>query len=661
MLWSAVAIVVASLAAGVHAIPHVASSAHGSEGGHDVHATAIHDCVFGIDINDQNLGLPNMTSYEVRVCQTNKHIFQLTSESRITANARPGDRLVLELASATPKPGWSGHGKWYHVVKQHHHEPRQMMRGVQTLDEDEHQFTTQPSYSGERSLRILALIAEFSDGACDFMGATRGEREKAASDEIAYMSDTFRASSWNKFKVNLADTKIKTIEMKSMATYNPTSCPAKEATRAAQRDMADLSGEDLEMYDALIYYIPKSFQTDDWCGVGGWAFVNVLPVNFLTDTPQFTPWRDEFWQYGIVIRHFFAKGTATALGHEMGHLLGFGHAGGTNSATPDDEEAWKQNLAEYGDNSAIMGNDSAERNTFSAVARFKMGWLPVTNIARFFSQKLEIKALSSGPADGGFLAAAFECPACVSKILLPDGTKKFTTQGGYLWVTFKGDGDECTDPEIPCVTDHADHYTKLFVHYQRPGEAAGIASERWYYLDVGGSYTPPDSGYTVNFCSLAGNTASVVIKEPGSGLTCDGMGPANPWPPPPPPSEPMAICHMPDTFDAGWGDCPSYGNWNYDFCTLDAMYLPTGPLFAVDACPECGVCSVAMGAHAVAATAQKHNAMRATPFERLTGLSRKAKEREVRRRQLRYKLKQAAARSESKKSAARGALQAPAL
>ena len=58
------------------------------------------------------------------------------------------------------------------------------------------------------------------------------------------------------------------------------------------------------------------------------------------------------------------------LTHEIGHQLGFGHAAGTGSAAPSDEEAWKQSLANYGDSSAIMGNDASHRNSFSAVVRF---------------------------------------------------------------------------------------------------------------------------------------------------------------------------------------------------------------------------------------------------------------------------------------------------
>ena len=54
--------------------------------------------------------------------------------------------------------------------------------------------------------------------------------------------------------------------------------------------------------------------------------------------------------------------------------IGFGHAAGTGSAAVEDGAAWADHYAEYGDNSAVMGNDADVANSFTAIVRWRLGW-----------------------------------------------------------------------------------------------------------------------------------------------------------------------------------------------------------------------------------------------------------------------------------------------
>jgi hypothetical protein len=107
---------------------------------------------------------------------------------------------------------------------------------------------------------------------------------------------------------------------------------------------------------------------------------------------------------------------------------------------------------QYGDNSAVMGNDFTTRNSFTPPARWRLGWLPDSSILTTatanggtplpaYGVPFTLTALSLGPntttEDG--LVAMLPCPNCQSRILDTNGSPRYSYTGGFLWLSFRGD------------------------------------------------------------------------------------------------------------------------------------------------------------------------------------------------------------------------------
>lgn len=88
---------------------------------------------------------------------------------------------------------------------------------------------------------------------------------------------------------------------------------------------------------------------------------------------------------------------------EFGHYLGLSHAGGNG-----DYRKTTGNFVEYGDSSAIMGNDNDKGNTFTAPVRYYLGAIPTAALQKSAHASVKLRALSKGPdanpAANGYLA-----------------------------------------------------------------------------------------------------------------------------------------------------------------------------------------------------------------------------------------------------------------
>ena len=423
-------------------------------------------------------------------------------------------------------------------------------------------------YTGTRTFRMLSVIAEMADMNVGYLcppispgvysTCTRAQKEARAQEEIGSIDGIYRLSSWGRMRVRSQLVKTVVLDSTTSASLGVdtnTECQTLSGYEALQAQLyARLTTSEINSVDGITYYMPTDLTgKPDTCGTGGWADISVVRPSPDGSSSDFTLTTNDraagsAFARGIAMRDFFNAGTGTVLAHELGHQLGFGHAAGTGSAAPSDVEAWAQQLAQYGDSSAVMGNDDSVVNSFTSVVRWRLGWLPTSRILTgsrlntAFTLGALTRGLTATNADG--LAATFPCPSCQTRVLQPGTTTpRYAWTGGHIWITFRGDGGDCAPDHVTgstagCHTDHLAHLNSVFIHLQQPSPLSYITTERWYYLSAGQSYSPPRSGQTITVCNIddPANLASVIV--------CPGSAPCgcstDPSPPRPPPSPPFA-------------------------------------------------------------------------------------------------------------------------
>lgn len=371
---------------------------------------------------------------------------------------------------------------------------------------------------------------------------------------------------------------------------------------------ADFADVDVTDYDTVLYYVPEALlltanpSATSCKGTGGWAGVGVITVSNANPVGFATNKESDGWLNGVVTRKFFAKDsgasppaaaaaltTATLLrasstsptasrpftaspppinptyyphpspppfsgtvnAHEIGHQLGFGHAAGFGDAAmgSDDEVAkWKTSLANYGDQSAVMGNDFQMGNSWPAPARWKLGAIPESQIVTDSGYKFCLAELGhDGVGELSTpLAAMFPCTDCYSKIRDAKGKRKSNVGSGWIWLSFLGDEFSRT---------RVKYQNKVIVHYQHP-DTGKMTTEKWAYLDQDEGFRVGSDLYVyiceVNGCAEEGcaegsqtAVATVGTDEADAKLKCGEMpprsppSPASPSPAPPPPGNPV--------------------------------------------------------------------------------------------------------------------------
>jgi len=187
---------------------------------------------------------------------------------------------------------------------------------------------------------------------------------------------------------------------------------------------------------------------------------------------------------------------------------------------------------EYGDGSDMMGGGfiTAPWVSWSAHGREFLGFLAVAagEVIEWQPSRKHPATLSSlhlPPHHAGSEAVAikFPCPKCTPKSD-PDRWEK----GGFLWVQYYGDmGD---DFSYGSIDSKKELQQKVYVHFMGTpwSPTTGGISERIKVLDVGDVYEDQTvSQYAVRFCSKTGDSAKVLLYDPGeSEGHCDNT-PAN--------------------------------------------------------------------------------------------------------------------------------------
>jgi hypothetical protein len=242
--------------------------------------------------------------------------------------------------------------------------------------------------------------------------------------------------------------------------------------------------------------------------------------------------RDAFWKRGC-----FSYNEPTSPGtdppttrlhaHEIGHFLGLGHAAGPGEARA---ESLSELLSDYGDSTAIMGNDVGHRNSYSPIARYAWGVLPASAVATLATASspeqttltVTLRQLSDLPGllPGEAIAAVVRCTACRERSA-SQSIQESALGGGDLWVTLRA-GSAYQPPWAAGITDgfdrnsdYVERWDSVVVDY-RPStcqwsRASGLCdasmgvvySQQWYWMRAGEEFAASATGPWVRVLSLA--------------------------------------------------------------------------------------------------------------------------------------------------------------
>jgi len=401
-------------------------------------------------------------------------------------------------------------------------------------------------YEGEKRMRLLSIVVEVNGLSADYAGNTRAEREEWAHEQRRWMSGVYEWSSYGKLGFDEAASTVVTVDVGSQS-LSTSSCSTAgfELTQLASAKATSSGLVDMSAYDGVLYYEPEA--ATPVCGRSGSGTLGVCYVGMLSaqygyrpiETGTYTVRDNWKWHAGCFVRYQRPTHAARSnIGvHEFGHYLGLKHAGGNRNVRKMSGDL----QSEYGDSSAIMGNDGGQMNSITAPGRYYLGVLPDVAIeTRMDTSTIRLRALSLGAAgDDQKLALAVQCDSCVSR------TDSSIT-GGEIWLSFRGDGDTCEPDRVDdlghtthfsCHRDYSVRYNQVLVHYKKP--AALPTTELWYWLDQEDpAYTLPSGGMTVKVCAVFEDEAVVAIAssavEAATQCSLAGLPPAPPSTPAPP-------------------------------------------------------------------------------------------------------------------------------
>ena len=162
-----------------------------------------------------------------------------------------------------------------------------------------------------------------------------------------HLDGMIRESSYGKVSFPQSSGRVITVNLGTKQISQQYNCPVEQMRQdadAAIQQQGILSSQALDQYDHRVYYIPESTPGCQWAGL---AYIG-----------------------GSI--SWMKHGNPTLFAHEIGHNLGLHHA-----SLDENNDGTKE--SEYGDHSAIMGNDLAWRGLLGA-NRLSLGWISTTNV-----------------------------------------------------------------------------------------------------------------------------------------------------------------------------------------------------------------------------------------------------------------------------------------
>jgi hypothetical protein len=350
------------------------------------------NCTVGSFFYDNDLGGTNASGGEIFMCDDfTTNASYLLSDDAVSKRAMEGlghgDEVRLNLRTLTPD-GRAGptHGDTPHQVLSARLRRRQAAfevsaKGGRISAQQATQLADATRFfTGTRAIRLLSIVISANGFTVDYAGTTQAEREAWAAQQRRIMSEEYGFSTFGKIIFDETNSRVLTANLGTVAQSSGCSNFGFQLCNLGSTQLNVASMSDI---DGVIYYLPEGATPE--CGSGGSGTLGICSVGQLrTPNPNSAhpPYlninrNSQWWHARCFVRYQNNNRPARAnIGsHEFGHFMGMGHAGGngqTRLASGD--------FAEYGDASAVMGNDGSAINSFTAPVRSFLGTLDAAEV-----------------------------------------------------------------------------------------------------------------------------------------------------------------------------------------------------------------------------------------------------------------------------------------
>jgi len=422
----------------------------------------------------------------------------------------PGDKMKLtvsevsggQLPTAPDLPWLSESVPLYRIVSVITHEPAM-------LTEDEHSLTEGTTTTKE--VDVLMMICNYKDQNAfitDEKKVMDSFYTRLGEDGQGSFADMLSRSSYGRFTAPRSKGKVVTVWINKNFPTN--GCPTHEIATDCKQATRDQKYLDPDEFTFREFFIPGRGSGCKWVGLAatGCGHYSRIPRKAACQA----------WYRDSHTSLSFTRA------HEIGHNLGFLHAGGLEGGA----------YVEYGDPQASMGN-SFQFSSYNAASRYQGGFLHKVagealefqpdfnagNSGTFTLQSLS-KPLGEPGSDG--VAVFWKCPKCVPKV-----SSHSRNVGGNLWLQFRGD-EGYSASKLGSTFQN-----KVYVHLARKYNniVYGKGTEMWQKMGKGDSYRPPNSEATVTVDNIVGDLATVTILV---------GNPTRQAPAPPPPPTTQGKC-----------------------------------------------------------------------------------------------------------------------
>jgi len=455
--------------------------------GSDLAVTCTFNAIIVEDMHPGDAGAQD-DGFEWAECTDDAGVVHYLADNDATESIEQGSRVHLVLEDA-PAPEVKG----LTLPWLNEHKPFYEAVSVEIIDGSFIESNAVVTHTTQETkvMKVVSIVCNYNDhkvtyineqGIMDALYLTEAEfaASKKSGSYPGSLSDMIAKSSYGKVSLPRSEGKVVTIEMGSNWA-DITGCPVNDiATTAKAKAIEQYPDVDFDSFHFFEYFIPN--QPNGGCTWGGLASVGCGHYSVIGEG------KCNAW---------YRSGQPFVRAHELGHNLGFLHAGGDQNG----------NFVEYGDPEASMGA-SYRFSSFIASARYQSDFLEdeIGQVVTWEGQsgaqwKLQSLSLPLGQEGASAVAIKFECATCVPRV----SAHKHVT-GGNLWVQFRG------DEGYSALHLHDQYENKVYVHLARKysNKRYGKGSEMWAKLDVGEHYETPDNRF-VHVCSIEGDLAKVAV------------------------------------------------------------------------------------------------------------------------------------------------------